>query len=190
MYIKQTWTNGDLIIASKLNHIEEGIEENQLPEITTADIGKYLIGVLDTDNVQAGEVICPEQTVVFSDGEEIALTTKSFGSTTTNTKLADTTTLPSELLQIPYGILTVNGDDYLVQLHSDGYYTDTDIFPAYALFWNNNDQQFMFCANDEDWEILYGTYTLSFSAAEVGVKWGLSNQVSGIDVGPSNPIAV
>ncbi len=179
MYIKQTWTNGDLITANKLNHIELGIEENQLPEITTADIGKYLMGVPDTDNIQAGEVICPEQTVVFSQGEEIALTTNS---------------MPSEPL--PYGVLTVNGVQHLAKLNTDigGFFTSEDEAPYYALLWNSNDQQFEFCANDEDWEILYGTYTLSFAVAEVGVKWGLSNYIGGTEiigpVEPSTPIAV
>ena len=159
MYIKQTWTNGDLITANKLNHIELGIEENQLPEITAADIGKYLIGVLDTDNVQVGEVVCPEQTVVFSEGESVALTTN---------------TMPSELFT--YGVLTVNGVQHLVELNTveGGFFTEEGSFPYYALFWNPVISSFMFCANNASWEILYGTYTLSFAVAEVDAKWGLS----------------
>ena len=160
MYIKQTWTNGDLITANKLNHIELGIEENQLPEITTDDIGKYLIGVADTDNIQAGQVVCPEQTVVFSDGEGVAL---------------DTGFVPPELQT--YGVLTVNGVQHPAKFNANvgGFFTQGDEFPFYSLFWNSNDMQYIFCANNENWEILYGTYTLSFAVAEVGVKWGLSN---------------
>lgn len=160
MYIKQTWTNGDLITANKLNHIELGIEENQLPEITTDDIGKYLIGVADTDNIQAGQVICPEQTVVFSDGEGVALTTNE---------------MPSEIFT--YGVLTVNGVQHLAKFNADvgGFFTSEDEFPFCSLLWNNDDMQFMFCITNENWEILYGTYTLSFAVAEVGVKWGLSD---------------
>ena len=41
-YTKQTWACDDLITADKLNHMEDGIEANQLPEIASADEGKVL----------------------------------------------------------------------------------------------------------------------------------------------------
>lgn len=163
MYAKQTWTNGDLIIASKLNHIEDGIDTNQLPEITTDDIGKYLIGVADFDNIIDSEVICPEQTVtISSDGDfPVPLTANTI----------------SDLCE--YGIITVDGTDYLVHktyngedLYEYGYW---DSSPYYTIGYNSNNGNVTFGVNDASWTILFGTYTVSFSFVEPGVKWCLSN---------------
>lgn len=42
-YEKQTWTNGDVITAEKLNYIEDGIEDAyELPSVTETDNGKVL----------------------------------------------------------------------------------------------------------------------------------------------------
>lgn len=42
-YVKNTWTNGDVITAAKLNNIEDGVEAISLPDIDpTTDAGKVL----------------------------------------------------------------------------------------------------------------------------------------------------
>jgi len=50
MYTKQTWADGDVLLASKLNHIEDGIEAIQLPEVTALDAGGFLQVVADYEN--------------------------------------------------------------------------------------------------------------------------------------------
>lgn len=52
-YEKQTWANGDVITAEKLNHMEDGIEDAyELPAVTETDNGK----VLGVENGQFGLV--------------------------------------------------------------------------------------------------------------------------------------
>ena len=65
MYEKQTWVDGDVLSASKLNHIEDGVEESNLPEITTKNYGGYLGVVADEDNT-TDIIVIPQQTVTVS----------------------------------------------------------------------------------------------------------------------------
>ncbi len=51
-YEKQTWANGDLITAEKLNHMEDGIDESSLIEdfkitLTTDSVASYANPVVD-----------------------------------------------------------------------------------------------------------------------------------------------
>ena len=163
MYTKQTWTNGDLIIASKLNHIEDGIDTNQLPAITSEDIGKYLIGVDDYENPVDAYDICPQQTVTLTDS--IAeLTSNSLSS------------LPSEVL------VTVNGTMYGCNISGGGGEvinfdgTEQDTAPYYAVGFDDRQMRWMFGAYDDyDFEtIASGTYTVRVQGfGGFGVKWGL-----------------
>ena len=40
-YVKQNFTDGTILTAHHLNHIEEGIAE-AIPQVTVADVGKFL----------------------------------------------------------------------------------------------------------------------------------------------------
>jgi len=52
MYLKATWQDGDSITANKMNHIENGIADNQLPEVTLNDADLYLQVVVDYDDME------------------------------------------------------------------------------------------------------------------------------------------
>ena len=155
MYIKQTWTNGDLITANKLNHIELGIEENQLPEITTADIGKYLIGIPDFENPESSEEVCPQQTVTIVDNG-VELTHYNTSQLYSN------------------AILTVGNSQYVWV--SNGSYLCTfsgeDVYD-YGLNFDERQIKWYFVAFDSNGDPLPGTYTVSVVWVVPGVKWGL-----------------
>lgn len=153
MYIKQTWTNGDLITANKLNHIELGIEENQLPEITTADIGKYLIGVPDFEHPESSEEVCPQQTVTIVDsGVELTHYSTSY--------------------LYSYAILTVGNNQYVWYEGSLSTFSGEDVYD-YELGFDDRHQKWLFFAYDSNGGILPGTYTVSVVGIVPGVKWGL-----------------
>lgn len=75
-YEKQTWQTGDIVTSAKLNHMEDGIAESELPSVTSADEGKVL--TVEEKSVQ-GAVLVPEETFVFTDGimAEINMQNKS-----------------------------------------------------------------------------------------------------------------
>lgn len=174
MYIKQTWTNGDLIIANKLNHIELGIEENQLPEITTDDIGKYLIGVPDPEHPESSEECCPQQTVTIEDGDvdDVELTSIS------------TSILYS------YAILTVGNNQYLwVSEGGISTFSGEGVYD-YGLYFDDRHAKWYFCAFDSNDNVLPGTYTVSVVGIVPGVKLGLGYPSGGLmPYEPSTPIA-
>lgn len=180
MYIKQTWTNGDLITANKLNHIELGIEENQLPEITANDIGKYLIGVPDFEHPIGSYTICPQQTVTLTNSFA-ELTYESFSS------------IPQQVL------VTVNGTMYGCDISGGGgeVYnldgTQFDTAPYYAVGFDDRTMKWMFSAySDDNFEtIASGNYTVKIEGFESpGVKWGLGYPSGGmVPYEPYNPIA-
>lgn len=63
-YTKNTWANGDVITAAKLNNIEDGIAmAGGLPAATSADEGKHL--VVNNEIHPTSTVIVPEQTVSY-----------------------------------------------------------------------------------------------------------------------------
>ena len=69
MYTKQTWADGDVLLASKLNHIEDGIEAIQLPKPTFDQQGQYLAVVEDYDNT-TDVIVIPQQTVTLTNQQE------------------------------------------------------------------------------------------------------------------------
>ena len=155
MYAKQTWTNGDLIIASKLNHIEEGIDTNQLPSITNDDMGKFLIGVKDFEHPESSEELCPQQTVtIVNDNAE--LTSYSAGYI------------------YSYAILTVGDSQYVWVSNGYSIYTFSgeEVYD-YELFFDDRYIKWYFCAYDSNGDCLPGTYTVSVVGIIPGVKWGL-----------------
>lgn len=169
MYIKQTWTNGDLIIASKLNHIEDGIDTNQLPEITTDDIGKYLIGIPDFEHPESSEECCPQQTVTIVN-DAVELTYYSTGQL------------------YSYAILTVGNSQY-VWVANGSYlltFSGEDVYD-YQLYFDERNIKWYFSAYDSNGDLLPGTYTVSVVWIVPGVKWGLgyppySGGGGGIDI--------
>lgn len=162
MYAKQTWTNGDLIIASKLNHIEEGIDTNQLPSITNDDMGKFLIGVPDFEHPESSEEKCPQQTVTIVDsGVEL---------THYNT---------SQLYS--YAILTVGNSQYVWEDSSSSIYTFSgeEVYD-YQLYFDDRNLKWYFGAYDSNGDLLPGTYTVSVVGIIPGVKWGLGYPSGGV----------
>ena len=79
MYAKQTWVDGEVLLSSKLNHIEDGVEENNLPEINVANRGGYLGVVADEDNT-TDVVVIPQQTVTLVSGDDYVEVTYDFSS--------------------------------------------------------------------------------------------------------------
>lgn len=65
-YVKQTWECGDIVTAEKLNHMEDGIDNAQLPNVTSDDNGDVLTvvnGEWDKGKVDVGyEVTKPTAT--------------------------------------------------------------------------------------------------------------------------------
>ena len=63
-YTKNTWANGDVITAAKLNNMEDGIATaGGLPAVTLADKGKHL--VVNDEIHPTSTVIVPEQTALY-----------------------------------------------------------------------------------------------------------------------------
>ena len=161
MYTKQTWTNGDLIIASKLNHIEEGIDTNQLPAITTDDIGKYLIGVEDFEHPESSEVLFPQQTVTTTTSDGAELTQRNENITGS----------------YDYAVLTVGNNKYLYvdnngsTLNIDG--SEQVQAPYYYLYFNDRTMKWYFSVQDANYDYVAGTYTVSVDWVLPSVKWGL-----------------
>lgn len=164
MYTKQTWADGDVLLASKLNHIEEGIEAIQLPEVTALDAGGFLTVVEDTENTE-DVIVIPQQTVTLSTGSSVGVT-DNFQSYPSNDCPAT---------------ITVNGTDYDATFYRYGsggnpliYTTDSDTQYSFQLpspkvilvSWQ-------FSANYNG-SIVYGTYTVKCTLHLPSVKWGIT----------------
>ena len=73
-YEKQTWANGDVITAEKLNHIEDGVDAASFPEATkealTSSVGNcFCVHVVDTENGSETVETCAEIVAAQSDGK-------------------------------------------------------------------------------------------------------------------------
>lgn len=165
MYTKQTWADGDVLLASKLNHIEEGIEAIQLPEVTALDAGGFLTVVEDTENIE-DVIVIPQQTVTLSTGTGVYVT-DNFQSYPSNDCPAT---------------ITVNGTDYDATFYRYGgggspliYTTDSDT--EYSFYVpspkGTRSVSWQFTANYNG-SIVYGTYTVKCTLHLPTVKWGIT----------------
>lgn len=165
MYTKQTWADGDVLLASKLNHIEDGIEAIQLPEVTALDAGGFLTVVEDTENTD-DVIVIPQQTVTLSTGSGVDVT-DNFQDYPSNDCPAT---------------ITVNGTDYDATFDSQGtgsspliYTTDSDT--EYGFHIQSGTRlglaSWQFTANYNG-SIIYGTYTVKCTLHLPSAKWGIT----------------
>ena len=112
-YEKQTWQTGDIVTSAKLNHMEDGIENAQLPAVTISDVGKVL--AVEEKTVQ-DSVLVPEETFVFTDGimAEINMQNKSLfveGAECLLTVDSTTTTVTVQTVSEPESGLMVQDNE-------------------------------------------------------------------------------
>ena len=167
MYTKQTWADGDVLLASKLNHIEDGIEAIQLPEVTALDAGGFLQVVADYENYDTFVPI-PQQTVTYS-GTKVPVTSDFTG-------ISDYMLIQNECIIT----ITVNGTDY------DSFYTNQDwtIFAPYDGISGNCRFQ-KSSGSWTFWAGQNGTYTVKLTIQQPRVKWGITFDSGSGSTGPT-----
>lgn len=164
MYTKQTWADGDVLLASKLNHIEEGIEATQLPEVTALDAGGFLTVVEDTENTE-DVIVIPQQTVTLVSGDDDVEVTYDFSSV-------------PQLNDGCYGTIEVGGVQY------DAWYdyqygninNTTQDEPPYYHFGRrikSGQKTWVFTATNIYSNIVPGTYTVKCTLHIPSAKWGI-----------------
>ena len=174
MYEKQTWVDGGVLLASKLNHIEDGVEESNLPEITVLNQGGYLGVVADEDNT-TDVIVIPQQTVTVS-----------------NNPVQVQSDFPTPLPVSCSATMTIDGVDY-----EANYYNNEDIeilqlfqdSPPYYWFYldsgtatRSSSQGWMFAPGDGQGSVISGTYTVKVTLHTVGAKWGIIYGNDGVEV--------
>lgn len=175
MYTKQTWADGDVLLASKLNHIEDGIEAIQLPEVTALDAGGFLTVVEDTENTE-DVIVIPQQTVTWSTGSAVDVTDNFQGYPSNNCPAT----------------ITVNGTDYdaTFDRYGDGnnplmYTTDSDTLYSFAVPAPKGTKlasaSWQFSANYNG-SLVYGTYTVKCTLQIPMAKWGITFDDGGGDI--------
>ena len=175
MYEKQTWVDGDVLSASKLNHIEDGVEESNLPEITTKNYGGYLGVIADEDNT-TDVIVVPQQTVTVSDSS-----------------VQVQSDFPDPLPISCSATITINGVDYEAD-YNDGsgdgayIYSPTVDSPPYYEFNQDSEpsrsssQGWWFDPGDGSGGFVSGTYTVKVTLHTLGAKWGIIHGNNGGEV--------
>lgn len=164
MYAKQTWVDGEVLSASKLNHIEDGVEENQFPEINVTNQGGYLGVVADEDNT-TDVVVIPQQTVTLTNQQEAVI--------------YDFSSVPQDYIREQLSAtIEVNGVQYSGQYNGSNQITTTQDTPPYCWFFQASSGWF-FIAQDSQTQIESGTYTVKCTLHLPGVKWGIIYDNSG-----------
>lgn len=174
MYEKQTWVDGEVLLASKLNHIEDGVEENNLPEINVTNYGGYLGVVADEDNT-TDVIVIPQQSVTVSNGE-----------------VQVQSDFPDPLPISCSATMTINGVDYEANYYNNEdieICTSTQDSPPYYWFYldsgtatRSSSQGWWFDPGDGQGGEVSGTYTVKVTLHTVGAKWGIIYGNNGVEV--------
>ena len=140
-YTKTVWSTGDPITPQKLNKIENQLEANQLPEVTTADWGKTLDVDWDWDH-GAYTVIVPTQTVVVSaensmDSWVVDGVTYYSVEVTYSTDLTWLANFSVDEQSMFVGTLTVNGEVYN-DMGTDGTEIWSNTYSTISFDWYHN----------------------------------------------------
>lgn len=158
-YTPTEWVTGDIVTANKLNNLEQGVVDAQLPEYSASDIGKvFTVGEGEAETV----VIVPEQTLTVTD---------------------DTTPTVNGLDEAYFVVgqectLTVNGDSYAATVREMAPNDPTPIIVyfgatvTYGIEFISNEYRFFVTDSDSD-EPVPGTYTVTLTASVPSVepKW-------------------
>lgn len=160
MYEKQTWVDGDVLSASKLNHIEDGVEESNLPEVTTKNYGGYLGVIADEDNT-TDVIVVPQQTVTLTNQQEAVI--------------YDFSSVPQKYIwEQLTATIEVNGVQYSGQYNGSNQITiPTQDTPPYCWFFQTSSGWF-FIAQDSLTQIESGTYTVKCTLHIPSAKWGIT----------------
>lgn len=170
MYTKQTWVDGDVLSSSKLNHIEDGVEENHIPEIEEGDYGGYLGVVADEDNI-TDAVVIPQQTVTVSSDDGVQVQSN----------------FPNPLPSSCPATMTINGVDYEASYLNNSSVSSVYIespeqdSPPYYWFYmgSGTSQVCEFNTGDGQGGYVSGTYTVKVILHIPGAKWGIIQETSG-----------
>ena len=164
MYLKATWQDGDSITANKMNHIENGIADNQPPEVALSDEGYYLQVVADYDDTEEITVV-PQQTVTITDSP-VKLNT-DVGSINGNYIVSEDSTF------------TVNNSTFACGGYPDYIYSWADSAPyPYIEYLQQPSEGWYFGVTDDNWSIVAGTYTVEVVVTLPKAKWGLGSSPS------------